>query len=237
MITNDSRCRARSGQVDEYGSDVERFFESLPPAADEPPGASYRTPPWLAPPRGTLPGVVALERVLARTELAAVCVTRLGAYPTGFEMELVTLSRSMADDLDPLLFGPPRRRHGSEAEGLPDEMLRFGVQFADGSKATNVGGDRPYDPAVAPAGPVIIPGGGGGGGGSWRQSLWVWPLPPPGPLLLVCEWPAARIPLTRSEIDARLIVDASERAQVVFSDDHLRDPPTGAGPSPVSHTG
>jgi len=157
VITNDSRCRARSGQVDEYGSDVERFFESLPPAADEPPGASYRTPPWLAPPRGTLPGVVALERVLARTELAAVCVTRLGAYPTGFEMELVTLSSSMADDLDPLLFGPPRRRHGSEAEGLPDEMLRFGVQFADGSKATNVGGDRPYDPAVAPAGPVIVP--------------------------------------------------------------------------------
>lgn len=220
-----------------YGSDVDGFFESLPPAADEPPEESYRRPPWLGAPRGTLPGVVALERVLARTEVAAVCVTRLGAYPTGFEVELVTVSRSTADDLDPLLFGPPRRRRGSEAEGLPDEMLRFGVQFADGSKATNVGGDPPYDAAVAPTGPVIVPGGGGGGGGSWHQSLWVWPLPPPGPLLLVCEWPAAGIPLTRSEIDARLIIDASERAQVVFSDDHLRDPPTGAGPSPVSHTG
>jgi hypothetical protein len=33
------------------------------------------------------------------------------------------------------------------------------------------------------------------------------------------------IPLTRSELDAQLILDAVTRAQVIFSDDHLPEPP------------
>jgi hypothetical protein len=61
-------------------------------------------------------------------------------------------------------------------------------------------------------------GGGGGGGGDWRQSEWVWPLPPPGPLAFVCEWPAAGIPLSRSEINAQMILDAARRAEVIFPD-------------------
>jgi hypothetical protein len=156
--------------------------------------------------------------------------------PERLRSRLVTLSPVVHDDLDPLLFGPPRRRPGVQSQQLPPEVLRFGVQFADGSKATNVGGDLPHDPAVAPAGPVIVPGGGGGGGGRWHQSLWVWPLPPPGRLLFVCEWPAAGIPLTRFEIDAHLVIDAAARAQVVFPDDHLPEPPAGAGPPPVPHS-
>jgi hypothetical protein len=100
--------------------------------------------------------------------------------------------------------------------GLPEEMLRIGVQFADGSKATNTSefhhGDGP------PPAPVLRTGGGGGGDRSWHQNEWVWPLPPPGPLTFVCEWPAAGIALTRSEIDAQLILDAADRAQRIFPD-------------------
>jgi hypothetical protein len=54
---------------------------------------------------GTLPGVLALQLVLARTEQVVVCVTRLGAYPTGFELELVTMAIGESDALDPFLFG------------------------------------------------------------------------------------------------------------------------------------
>jgi hypothetical protein len=39
-----------------------------------------------------------------------------------------------------------------------------------------------------------------------------------GPLSLVCEWPAAGIALTRVEIDAQTILDAADRAQVLFPD-------------------
>jgi len=74
--------------------------------------------------------------------------------------------------------------------------------------------------------------GGGGGGSEWRQRLWVWPLPPPGPLTFACEWPAAGIELTLVETDAQLVIDASERAQQLF--EHTAD---GDGASWSSSSG
>ena len=173
-----------------------------------------------------LAGVVSLELVLAKTDKAAVCVTHIGAYPTGFELQLLTMVAEGANDLDPMLFGPHRPRRGRHAHESPDGMLRFGVQFADGSKATNA--SRPPFPERgegAPQGPVMNPGGGGGGEGSWRQDFWIWPLPPPGPLTFAAEWGDAGIPLTLSEIDSKLLLEAADRAQVVFTAEQLSESP------------
>jgi hypothetical protein len=161
------------------------FFEPPPPAPEPP---RYRQPPWVAPPRGTLPGVVAVELLLAQTDKVAVYISRLAAYPSGFEFDVMTVTAPGEDetDFDPMLFGPHSHRPGSAAAS---EMLRIGVQFSDGSKATNTSGfHHGGDP---PTGPVMHGGGGGGGGGRWQQTMWVWPLPPPGPLAFVSEWPAA----------------------------------------------
>jgi hypothetical protein len=165
-----------------------------------------------------LPGVIALELVLARAADVAVCITRLAAYDIGFEFEIRTVARPGGRelDLDPMLFGPHRHRGGRSGGGedMADEMLRFGVQFADGGKATNMSGfHHGQDP---PPGPIMHGGGGGGGGGDWRQTEWVWPLPPPGPVAFVCEWPAAGIPLSRGEVDAQTILDAAARAVAIF---------------------
>jgi hypothetical protein len=177
--------------------------------------------------------VVAVERVLVQTRRVAVCLTRLAAYPTGFEFDVVTMSAEGEDDLDPLMFHHQHRMRRGAADEIPPELLRFGVQFSDGSKATNTGGF--HHDQNPPGGPVMHVGGGGGGGGSWRQTQWVWPLPPPGTLEIVCEWPALEIPVTRSAVDAQLILDAATRAQVIFSDEHLPLPPgEGDGPSPVA---
>jgi hypothetical protein len=188
---------------------VSDFFEPAPEPPRSPPAAPRV--PWLGPPAGTLPGIVALELVLARSTTAAVCVSRLAAYPDGFEIDVLTVAHPDADALDPGLFGPLRRRSGGA-----DERLRLGVQFADGARATNVGGGPGVVAGETPAGPVLRGGSGGGGGGNWRQSYWVWPLPPEGPFALVCEWPAAGIPVTRHQIDARVILDAARRAIVIF---------------------
>lgn len=198
---------------------LSEFFEPPPPSPPEP-EPDFHQPPWVGPPHGTLPGVVALELVLAQTEKVAVYVLTLLAYPTGFEFDVLTISADRwNDELDPMMFGPHRhrsRRHGGEEEELPDELLRIGVQFANGAKATNTAGfQHDQEP---PPGPVMQAGGGGGGGGQWHQTQWVWPLPPPGPLSFVCEWPAAEIALTRSEIDAQIILDAASHAQVLFPD-------------------
>lgn len=195
------------------------FFAVEPPPPPE--HERHRPPPWSGAPRGTVPGVVAIELVLAQNDRYAVCISRLGAYPTGFEFDLLSLAAPgdpESEELDPMLFGPGRHRSRRAGTELDDQFLRIGVQFADGAKATNVPGRRHFS-GDEPDGPVLNGGGGGGGGGHWRQSEWVWPLPPPGPLAFVCEWPAAGIPETRREIDAQLILDAAARAQVIFTGD------------------
>jgi hypothetical protein len=57
---------------------------------------------------------------------------------------------------------------------------------------------------------------GGGGGGRWEHRNWLWPIPPPGPVAFVCEWPALQIPLTRTTLDAEVIRDAARRAVVLW---------------------
>jgi len=204
---------------------VSDFFE-LPLPLEEPERLEPR-PAWRHAPSGTLPGVVTLQLVLARTDRVAVCVTRLGAYPTGFELELVTMACGESDSLDPFLFGGRSLRRGLQTgAALPPEKLRFGIEFADGTKATNT--SRPLGPQGddPPTGPVLSPrGGSGSGDGNCRQSIWVWPLPPAGKLAFVCEWPDAGIPLTRHEIDAQLVLDAVSRAQQLFTEEQLFDTP------------
>jgi hypothetical protein len=195
------------------------FFEApdTPPQPQPPP----RSPEWLGPPNGVLPGVLATELVIAEGAQHAICVSRLCAYPTGFTFELLTLARSF-DAIDPQLFGPHaahlRRARNGPSELEPDE-LRYGVQFADERKATNLAHRYEVAGEAPPSGILLRPNGGSGGGRSYRQDVWVWPLPPPGPLAFVCEWPAAGIELTRYQIDAAVVLDAAARARTLWPDD------------------
>lgn len=167
----------------------------------------------MGPPDGVVPGIAPIELVIASNDRAAVYVGRCSAYPTGFELEVRVLLAGEAQDLDPSLNGPhhrPGRGSGSNYE----EMLKFGVQFSDGRRATNVhlrGHSR-----QEPREPVLWSMGGGGGGGRWRQDFWMWPLPPAGPIAFVCEWPEVGIALSRAEADAQQLLDAAARAVAVF---------------------
>jgi hypothetical protein len=121
-----------------------------------------------------------------------------------------------------------------DEQGLPPpEMLRLAVQFADGSTATNIT-PVSQDLNTPPHGPVMQAQGGGGGAGNWRQSLWIWPLPPPGSLSFICEWPALEIPVSRHQIDAQQILGTAARAQTIFAHDHLPLPPWPQRPDPTA---
>jgi hypothetical protein len=179
-------------------------------------------PPWTGRPEGSPPGEVLSELVLSRSERTTLSIAYLDAYPEGFELEIEAstsvpwddLSRE-GDDHGPDVFGRHWPMAGERSDVLGSELLRVGVQFADGRTASNiVGHDRPVN------GPVMWPLSGGGRGGgpesSFHQGYWVSPLPPPGPVSVVCEWPAGGIPLVRHEIDAESILTAADRARRLF---------------------
>jgi hypothetical protein len=169
---------------------------------------------------------VASDLLLARSDRAAVYVDYLDAYPEGFELE-IRASTSVAyhelaregDESGPDPFGRHWPMDGERRDVLPPQLLRVGVQFADGRAATSIIG---HDRRVG--GPVMdaLRGGGRGRPGESRfhQGFWVSPLPPPGPLAVVCEWPAVEIPVARREVDARVILDAAEAARAMFGDGH-----------------
>jgi hypothetical protein len=197
------------------------FFEPPPTTPTGVYRAMATSPPaWLGPPHHVLPGIAPVELIIARTEETAVAIAGIPAYPEGFGFTLSLRLRTVSTretqqfpyllDLDHVAF---------EGNALPDEFLRFGVQFADGRKATNL--DRPpYGlEGQAPDRPVLHRQGGGGGGSAWDMEHWVWPLPPAGPFAFVCEWPSRGIAESRAEIDAGLILEAAGRAVTLWPDD------------------
>jgi hypothetical protein len=206
-----------------------RFFEAPEPVHEPEPVRVA----WAGPPSNVLPAAVPLRLVLARTPDIAIAITNAGAFPTGFE---VTLSLRLREAPSGPGFDPLGHQfmghlgYGEHTAGpaeLPPELFRFGVQFADGRKATTVGNPFPVgDPfplGEGVQGPVLLPRGGGGGGRDWDQAYWVWPLPPPGPVAFVCEWPARGVEETRHEVDASLILDAAGSAETLWDEEPSAD--------------
>ncbi len=203
---------------------MSRFFR--PPPDPWPEQAAPRnSPPWTGRPQGPPLGAVVSELLLARSEQAEVYIDYIDAYPEGFELEIRArasvaygeLARA-GDESGPHPFGRHWPMVGERRDLLPPQLLRVGVKFADGRSATNIGGhDRPV------GGPVIDALSGGWGGGEesrFHQGYWISPLPPPGPVSLVGEWPAVEIPVTCQVLDAQVILDAAEQARAMFGDGH-----------------
>jgi hypothetical protein len=215
-------CAVRFGFVSD-------FFQPPPLVATEQ-AEGGNAPPWTGRPKGTPPGEVLREVVLSRSETATLSIAYLDAYPEGVEVKIEARTTVAYHDLGretdshPDVFGRHWPMVGERRDSLPPQLLRVGVQFADGRRATNVSGhDRPVD------GPVMWPLSGGGGGSTseshFDQGYWISPLPPPGLMSVVCEWPAVGIPLVRHEVDARLILDGADRSRGIFPDGQrvLRD--------------
>jgi hypothetical protein len=191
---------------------VSEFFEPPPPLESQE-VEEHRRPPWFGPPDRELGAPVPIQVELVRNENLALAVIGLLAFSTGFSFTFAIRRRVLMRQ--PSRYPPSHPFH----PGASPDALRFGIQFATGGKATTL--DRhlsPSDVDESPTGPLLIGGGGGGGGRKWNSEMWVWPLPPPGALAFVCEWKAESIPLTRREIDAKLILDAASQVEQLWPD-------------------
>ena len=168
------------------------------------------------PPENEIPVVVPISTLLARTDTIAVALIGGHAYTDGLRFDLAVRLRQEPQG---------SMRHRSyvmlspyAGSGDDDEQFLLGVEYADGRTATNFETlgfrGRPVDDD--PEKPSLSPMGGGGGGRSFDQSFWLTPLPPAGPLLVVCAWSAFDIPETRTVVDGAAIADAGSRAVVLW---------------------
>jgi hypothetical protein len=184
------------------------FFPPSPEPGE--PEVEPPDPPWFGPPRNEL-GIAVPERVvIARTDAIAIALTDLIAYSTGVRFEL-TLRAKDEHTLGPrLLFAL-----GGMGAAAGDDMLRFGVAFADGRKATDIGAGGDGDsPTIS-----LVPNmGGGGGGRTYSHGYWLHPLPPPGPVTFAVRWPGRGIALTTHELDAGSLIDAGSRSERLWDD-------------------
>jgi len=195
------------------------FFE--PPPPPELPEEVHERKPWWGAPTNELGVSTGLRVLLVRTDDVAVSVIDAVAFKSGVQLKLVAARRrpSLADPFELHHQFAHRMQAGGD---LPPELLRFGVEFSDGRKATSLGSGPAAsfslhsDEGSEPQGPLLLPGGGGGDDARWESEFWLWPLPPPGPLAVVIEWPAEGIELTREEVDSAPIIEAASRSEVLW---------------------
>lgn len=187
---------------DELDGDDDEDYEGMRPAA------------WI-------PGVVPVELLLARSDEAAVVLSRLSAFPDGVEFSVNSYLRRSVKRSRRARLHHPMMWHGiaEPGEPIPPEILRFGVAWPDGGRATNIGDwGRSWPDATEP-GHGLDSHGGGGSDREYSQQYWAWPLPAAGPLRFVVEWPAFGIEETTASIDGELLVEAAARARPVWADD------------------
>lgn len=194
-----------------YGGQVS-FFE-VPEPDPEPEEHEHVPPVWAEPPHGVLPSVSTQRAVLANTEDVLVAADRFLVYPNGVVFTLTMMRREEPDERD---HHPPWEMFGRRrSKELPDEMIRLGILFSDGSKWTNVTDRHPFGEEDV-EGPVVMGRGGGGGGRVWEMGYWVWPLPPPGPLTFVVSWPAEGVAEHRVQVDADEFIELAPGAERVW---------------------
>ena len=188
-------------------------------------------------PDNEIPAGVGFAALLGRTEDAAVGITQVEAFSTGFRFALaVRVRRSLPKlahgGLFMLISG--HGRHGAEVS-LEDRLL-LGVEYADGSRASSLEDMRlPGEETDDDERRLILSQHGGGGGDlTVDQSYWVSPLPPEGPVTFVLSWPGFGMPESRAEVDGALIRAAAARSVQLWPgqpDFEPPEPPTPPRPS------
>lgn len=174
-------------------------------ADDEPAAGTWNSWPgtWL--PENEVPVPLGWHAVLGRSEDLAVGLLGAHLYSTAIALHVSVWSRKTAPaGLLPALSGGIF--HNSS------DLMLLGVQYPDGRRGTNL----PLTSDPGEHTPRLIAGAGGGGGRHAETSYHLSPLPPPGPLVLVCAWPTYDIAETFTTVEAAGLDEAITRIQMLW---------------------
>ncbi len=160
-------------------------------------------PEWFMPPRMT-GGYVTGPVPVARSGRLVIVARQVLAFPAGVEVEVEAHARG-----SPAATGPV-------PADLPGHLpLQFGVRFADGRQAAqddDTGLRSGRGPMLMVTG-AQVSSGGPDDPEDVRLTLWIWPLPPPGPVTLTCSWPSRVLHAARLVLDGDAIQAAAGQAQ------------------------
>jgi len=168
----------------------------------------------LSRPENEVPRVLPVAAVLGRTDDAVVALIGVASYSTGLSLETVVRLRVR----------PRGMRHGALHEliggwgpGADRAVgLLLGLEYADGRTASTLGWhDGLNSGIVDDEWPRLSPQGSGGSEFGVDQSWWLSPLPPDGPLAVVCAFEAVGIVETRTELSQDWTT-AGQQAQVLW---------------------
>jgi hypothetical protein len=184
-----------------------------PPAP--PPPRQPPQPEWAGPPQGVLPGVSPQRVVVFKTDRAFLMAHRFFVYPNGVAFALHLLLRYPDEYQHDVL----QELHGRRPGPPSDDFLRLGLLFSGGTKWTNL--EQRWQPRHRhdqPPSPYVMNRGGGGGPDAYNLRFWMWPLPQPGPLTVVGEWPVFDVPESRAVIDATELRARAAEAESIWPD-------------------
>jgi hypothetical protein len=168
---------------------------------------AYNGREWTDPPRDYIvPAVLPVTQPLGRSDRTVIALRMIEVWPAAITLRITVYSRDNLVD-DP-------------AEGLiehrrvPDyNALLVGVLFADGRRASSETISVPS--ASEPDNPVLRARALGGTGFAVEHEVFVWPLPPDGPLKLVVQWRDRDIAESQTELDGAAIrVAAKDAAEI-----------------------
>lgn len=165
----------------------------------------------MSPPDNEVPVGLPAGLVLGRADGVAVALTRILVHTGGVHLEVSVRLRAALRE--------PHGLHGLLGHGFDarsEDRLLLGVQFADGRRASTLD-DDPWRPFDDPGdGPRLVATAGQSDGRTAEQGYWLWPVPPAGPLTLVCAWPAMGVPETVTTLDGGAVAEAARRVEVLW---------------------
>ena len=175
--------------------------------ADE---ANWAPPLWDRPSEGTVPIVVPVNALLFESDVVALAVDCLDVYPNGFTINFVRRvnPRKVREALALI--------SAAGSEWTPEVTVRF----PDGRTAKRGLLVVTKDQDGIPTEPIqtVTSRSGGGGPGGWRPSVWVFPLPPDGPLEILVALPAIGLSDPQSlTLDGSVVRTAAERAKIIWT--------------------
>ena len=217
--------------------------------ADEPPTPA-QVQRWhrrISPPENEFPAGVGLTVLLGRTNDAAVGITQIEGYSTGFQFTLVVRLRQARPESvrGGLLMLISSHVHPGIEIPVEDRLL-LGLEYPNGHRASTVQDMRMLGPVAVPSDQqlVLVQQGGGGGEQSVNQTYWVSPLPPEGPVSspgqpLACRSPG-RSSTARPSATRPSTANCSGRSNPPCNPQdrhpHLAHPPDGSLSRPVDGT-